>query len=351
MSTDTAGYNDWPSISQAIKAAAKKAAAQDTTVDVNAQITQARFDRFLSRVFAAGDDSEWLLKGGTSILARVPNSRATKDLDLAGKATDLEEATRALQQAVSADLGDHVRFELTSTRTTGLADNQPGVATRRLVFTCQDSATGRKIGDIPVDIVVGPPPIGQPETVTPVNRLDLPKQLVSHPYRLFPIADQIAEKVCATLADNYPGGQRSSRVKDLVDLVILAKTQRVNLPELRAAIAAKQLLSKLPAFTTFRIPDGWERPFKVLAGATKAADIQDARQAETLVAELVEPALRPAAPGESTVWTGGSGWTDPEAAAGDSSSPDIVSGSTEMVRDHVRSHRPVTAYYRRPRSS
>jgi hypothetical protein len=33
---------------------------------------QARFDRFLSRVFAKGERSEWLLKGGMSMLARVP---------------------------------------------------------------------------------------------------------------------------------------------------------------------------------------------------------------------------------------------------------------------------------------
>jgi hypothetical protein len=64
---------------------------------VDAQIRQARFDRFLSRVFAEGEWSEWLLKGGMSMLARVPRSRTTKDVDHAAlRAPDLAEAERAL---------------------------------------------------------------------------------------------------------------------------------------------------------------------------------------------------------------------------------------------------------------
>jgi len=79
-------YGDWRSLELAIKDAAKKAARQAgpgiSAASVDAQIRQARFDRFLSRVFAEGDRSEWLLKGGMSMLARVPRSRATKDVDL-----------------------------------------------------------------------------------------------------------------------------------------------------------------------------------------------------------------------------------------------------------------------------
>ncbi|MGH8777149.1 MAG: hypothetical protein ACRDWI_19065 [Jiangellaceae bacterium] len=63
----------------------------------------------------------------------------------------------------------------------------------------------------------------------PANRLHLRGPLVTHPYRLYPVADQIADKVCATMETNYPGGKRSSRVKELVDLVALAHTQTVDL--------------------------------------------------------------------------------------------------------------------------
>jgi len=53
------------SLELAIKDAAKKAAAHAgpgvSAASVDAQIRQARFDRFLSRVFAEGERSEWLL--------------------------------------------------------------------------------------------------------------------------------------------------------------------------------------------------------------------------------------------------------------------------------------------------
>ncbi len=48
---------------------------------------------------------------------------------------------------------------------------------------------------------------------------------MSYPYRLYPVANQIADKVCATLADYH--GRPSSREKDLVDLVVIAVTQSV----------------------------------------------------------------------------------------------------------------------------
>ena len=78
------GYGGWRSLELAIKDAAKKAARQAgpgiSAASVDAQIRQARFDRFLSRVFAEGDQSEWLLKGGMSMLARVPRSRAAHSI-------------------------------------------------------------------------------------------------------------------------------------------------------------------------------------------------------------------------------------------------------------------------------
>jgi Nucleotidyl transferase AbiEii toxin, Type IV TA system len=115
--TEHEGYRDWRSLELAIKDAAKKAAGQAgpgiSAASVDAQIRQARFDRFLSRVFAEGEQSEWLLKGGMSMLARVPRSRTTKDVDLAAlRAPGLAEAERALAVLVEADLGDHLSFRL-----------------------------------------------------------------------------------------------------------------------------------------------------------------------------------------------------------------------------------------------
>src|SRR3546814_18700220 len=85
--------------------------------------------------------------------------------------------------------------------------------------------------------------------------MHLKRQLVTHPYRLFPVVDQIADKVCATMRTDYPGGRRSSRVKDLVDLVVLAQTQSVDMDDLRVAIATKQALRGMARFAEFPLPD------------------------------------------------------------------------------------------------
>jgi hypothetical protein len=290
------GYASWRSLELAIKDAAKKAAQQAgpgvSAASVDAKIRQARFDRFLSRVFAQGEQSEWLLKGGMSMLARVPRSRTTKDMDLAAQqATNLTEAERALTELVDVDLGDHLTFRLIRSTPTGLGDNQPGVATRRYVFACIDVDYDTQIDTVVVDIVVGPPPVGRPEVVEPANRLRLRRPLVTHPYRLYPVADQIADKVCATMHTNYPGGKRSSRVKDLVDLVVLAHTQTVDLHELRIAIAAKQKLSDINPFGHFDIPADWTRTYPKTAKGVPVAESFTAMTAAELVATFIDPAL------------------------------------------------------------
>jgi len=270
--TEHDGYGDWRSLELAIKDAAKKAAQQAgpgvSAATVDAQIRQARFDRFLSRVFAESEGSEWLLKGGMSMLARVPRSRTTTDMDLAAQqATDLAEAERALTELVNVDLGDHLTFRLVRSTPTSLGENQPGVATRRYFFACVDVDHDTQIDTVTVDVVVGPPPVGRPEVVEPANRLHLRRPLVTHPYRLYPVADHIADKVCATMDTNYPGGKRSSRVKDLDDLVVLAHTQTVDLDELRAAISAisaisaKRIISGIEPFEHFDNPPEWARTY------------------------------------------------------------------------------------------
>lgn len=340
------GYRDWRSIELAMKEAAKKASreagpnARAATVD--AQIRQARFDRFLSRVFAEGEASKWMLKGGMSMLARVPQARTTKDMDLAAEhAGDLAEAEAALVRAVDVDLGDHLTFRLLRSTPTGLGENQPGVLTRRYVFSCIDTGGvvggEREIDQVKVDLVVGPAPVGRPEVVEPANRLHLRRRLVTHPYRLYPVADQIADKVCATMDTNYPTGA-SSRVKDLVDLVVLARTQRVDLEELRAAVATKRTLGKIPPFEHLQVPDEWATAYpKEARGVPGAQDIT-AAEAEAYAAQLVDRALTGTTEGTAAVWVPGAGWTAPDDVEAVSAevADDVTAGGDVYERHHAR---------------
>ena len=291
-----ARYGDWRSLELAIKDAAKKAARQAgpgiSAASVDAQIRQARFDRFLSRVFAEGEQSEWLLKGGMSMLARVPRSRTTKDVDLAALRAPISLRRRGRwPHWCEVDLGDHLTFRLIRSTPTGLGENQPGVATRRYFFACIDVDHDTQIDTVVVDVVVGPPPVGRPEVIEPANRLHLRRPLITFPYRLYPVADQIADKVCATMDTQYPGGKRSSRVKDLVDLVVIAHTQTVDLDELRVAIDSKRDLSSIARFEHFGVPAEWTRTYPATAKGVPKAESLSAQTAAGLVASFVDPAL------------------------------------------------------------
>jgi hypothetical protein len=355
------GYRDWRSIELAMKEAAKKASREAGSnvraATVDAQIRQARFDRFLSRVFADGGASQWMLKGGMSMLARVPQARTTKDVDLAAeRAGDLAEAEAALARAVDVDLGDHLTFRLLSSTPTGLGENQPGVLTRRYVFSCIDTggAVGgeREIDQVKVDLVVGPAPVGRPEVVEPANRLHLRRRLVTHPYRLYPVADQIADKVCATMDTNYPTGA-SSRVKDLVDLVVLARTQRVDLEELRAAIATKRTLGKIPPFEHLQVPDEWATAYpKEARGVPGAQDIT-AAAAEAYAAQLVDPALTGTTADAAAVWVPGAGWTAPDDVEAISAevADDVAAGGDVYERHRTRGGWPVREHWRAARGT
>ncbi len=97
-------YASWAAVSSAIKDAASKG-AKSGGPDVNAQIVSARVDRFLSRVFADREESGWLLKGGTSMLARVPRTRAMKgmqDLVASADPAEISRITEQIRQMVSS---------------------------------------------------------------------------------------------------------------------------------------------------------------------------------------------------------------------------------------------------------
>jgi len=336
--------------------AAAAASASRGGAGIGDQLVRARFDRFLSRVF--GEGSEWMLKGGTGILARVPEARHTQDLDLTASQSTLDEAVEDLRARVQRDLGDHLSFELVSVRATGLGDTQPDVQTRQVTFACfagGGRAARKRFGEVKVDLVVGPPPTGDVEVVEPAARLQLARPLQSSPYRLFPLVDQVAEKVCATMSTAYPGGRPSSRVKDLVDLVLIARTQTVPLRPLQLAIATQQIHSRLDPFDHLVIPDGWSKRYQALAAATPpAAAVPTVERASELMGSFLTPALAPGRAPDAVAWRLDRGWTD----AAELSSPTIDSPSAGepvdgevWVRSHTRDGNPIAAHWRSRRSA
>lgn len=356
MPDESRPYQSWTAIAAAVKAAAvdRHRTEGGGSLTVGDHIKMATIDRFLSRVFAEGDQSEWLLKGGTAMLARVPRTRRTRDVDLAATGgAELDEAVAELERLAQADLGDHIRFTLIRQDDTGRGDTQPGVRTRKAVWACW--AGHRKIDEIQVDLVVGPAPVGRVEIREPASRLPLARPLRAYPYRLFPIADQVAEKVSATMSTAYPGGRSSSRVKDLVDLVVIARTQRVDLRELQLAIASKRASSRLAPFERLRPPDGWGPTYRAMAKTVPAAaEHADIESATELMDEFLTPALAAEPAPEGMVWLPGRGWLPEDKAEleqHEAEQPsETVDGGAVWVQPHVRAGSPVAGHWRSPRT-
>lgn len=87
------------------------AVAEDGRSDINQLRRHFACDRFLTRLFF-DPNSTWVLKGGTGLLARVPQqARHTQDIDLQYRG-EIESAETPLIAAANRDIGDFFSFDL-----------------------------------------------------------------------------------------------------------------------------------------------------------------------------------------------------------------------------------------------
>lgn len=287
MSGPDGPYADARAVESSIRSAAL-VAAERSGRDVDRLIREARFDRFLCRVFIAGGD-RFLLKGGTGMLARIPEARATRDIDLAAASTTIGQAVTDLRAAAAHDLHDFFRFEYLDHKPLLAGDNQPYTDGVRVRFRTYVGVSLRDT--IGIDLVTGPAPVTDPVVQEPANRLPLPR-LTTTTYRLISIEEQIADKVCASRGTYGTRGGPSTRVKDLVDLVAIALTQTVDGATLQQALHAEQARRQLPPATTYIAPASTGHQYRDLATASALThEFRDLTDAVPLVAHLVEPAL------------------------------------------------------------
>ena len=300
---DLAPYADGKGVESAIKAAAKRAQSGDPSLTTEQRIRLGYFDRFLCRVFSEGPESEWVLKGGAGMLARVPSTRATTDIDLYRRGYNLDEATDDLRRLAEVDLGDHFRFVYTGHHEILTGEEQPYTEGYQVRFDTYIGA--QKKGRIKIDLSGGAGITAEPTTTAPASALDLPR-LVRFDYRLYPVVDQIADKVCATMQryDDRP----SSREKDLVDIVVLAVTQDIDGTALTTAIRIEITRRGMDPIEHFVVPAEWGPAYKKLARRVPyCAEVVDVDTAQERASALIDPALDGTAAG--LIWRAATrGW-------------------------------------------
>lgn len=256
-------------------------------------------------MFSEGQHSDWILKGGTGMLARVPATRSTLDIDLYREGFTLDQALDDLRRLAEVDLGDHFRFVYTSHQHSIGGEEQPYTDGYRVTFDVYIGA--QRKSRINIDLAVGVGVTAPVRSTEPANRLALPR-LISFPYRLYPVVDQIADKVCAMVA-TY-NGRPSSREKDLVDLVVLATTQEVSGRALHAAIIHEARLRQMKPISRFTVPTTWGIAYvKMAKSVPYCSSCKTVEAARDLVAAFIDPVLSGSA--SDSIWLPATlGWHD-----------------------------------------
>jgi predicted nucleotidyltransferase component of viral defense system len=179
------------------------------------------FQRFLGRLFT-DPDCQWVLKGGTGLLVRIREARYSKDIDLVvpGEDFDLDDAVDSLRADIRTDTGDHLTFAIDSvTRPSG---GQSGAMLR---VTCYTGAT--PFERFTIDVSTRRSVVAQLDRVRPQQVIEIAGAEPLPEFVLYPLPDQIADKVCAMYGRYGATNMPSTRYRDLVDLVLIATTNEL----------------------------------------------------------------------------------------------------------------------------
>ena len=275
-------YDSAATFRQALEARLQNEAARTGTSIVRLR-KLVTFDRLLARLSAAAP-GRWVLKGALAIEFRTGvGGRATRDVDLAW-ADDARAALADFQAAQRTDPGDHFVFVIERSSGPDEEDAPGGERYRALA-----ELGGRPFETVLVDVGFSDPQLWAPEPVRGPDLLAFAGIEPCEPPTL-PLEQHVAEKVHA-YTRTYAGGRRSSRVKDLADLVLLRTMAPLDAGRVRLALertfdvrATHPLPRTLPP-----PPDAWQTPYRRLASDTGIEE--DLSEAFSLVSELIDPVL------------------------------------------------------------
>jgi hypothetical protein len=249
------------------------------------------FDRLLVRLVHDRSDA-WVLKGGLALQLRLgKQARTTKDMDvlLAVPPDRADDIHQSLVRAALLDVGDWFQFEVE--RPVSLPVEPLG-GQRFRVRSLLDS---RQFEIFHVDVGWGDPLIEPVETLTTPPLLafaGIPPTAVP----CYPLTQQVAEKVHAYTRPRATGP--SSRVKDLIDILLIAELGKMDGQLLRQALEAA-----FEARTTHELPRSlpdpprsWTAPFRRLAGET-GIDYPTLPDAVDAARRFIDPVLHSKATG------------------------------------------------------
>ncbi len=268
------------------------------------------FDRLLARLLHVAPD-RWVLKGGLALDHRLGDrARTTKDMDL-GRRDDVDASTSDLQRAAALDLGDY--FSFTIRLSNELPDLlEEGVAAR---YHAAASLGGRIFETVVVDVGFDAPAPEQVDLVPGRNLLAF-AGIAAVPIPTLPLPLHVAEKLHAYTRVYGDGRHASTRVKDLVDLVLIATSSTLRAGDLADALTrtfTRRDTHPLPEALPKPPGDYWPPAYATMAGRVGLDPSIDAGHA--VAAALLDPVLSDSC-ARVLVWHRDAGrWMTPDESA------------------------------------
>jgi hypothetical protein len=257
-------YDDAVSFRQALEDRLRKRAL-DHGEDLQRLRQQVAFDRFVTRIQYNGVN-RWILKGGHALELAIGSARATRDIDLALNAGLVRGSDnhvtlqRMLQQAASRSADDWLEFQVGESM---MDLDGPLYGGER--FPVRSMLGGRLFVAFHVDVAVGDVLL-EPLRVTTGEDWFGFAGIEASPLTTTSLEQQFAEKLHAYTMPRA-GMRDNSRVKDLIDMILLLETGQLEPEGVTAAVLATfshRDTHPIPE----RLPDppvSWRKPYATMA--------------------------------------------------------------------------------------
>lgn len=240
-------------------------------IDIQRLRRNVAFDRLLARLFI-NSKCQWILKGGYAMELRVSHSRTTKDIDLALKDLSLASMNvetqnstilKELRTSAALNLNDFFFFQIQDS--TLDLDGPPYGGARFPVLAQVD---GRTFAKFHIDVGVGD------DVVEPLDKIKGEDWLGfagidTKAVPTLSVEQHFAEKIHAYTLPRE--GRFNSRVKDLVDLILLIRLRQIDSKKLKEAVD-RTFHRRNTHFLPRTLPDPpneWIAPFEKIAKECK----------------------------------------------------------------------------------
>jgi Nucleotidyl transferase AbiEii toxin, Type IV TA system len=139
---------------------------------------------------------------------------------------------------------------------------------------------------------------GEPDDVPAIAQVDMP-ELQQKGYRAYPLVDHVADKVAATFELYGASRQPSTRYRDLVDLVAIARGARIHAQQAIAAVQSEAQRRGITLPQTFDVPDHtrWKQGYSREAADSLLNDATTLDEALAIVRPFVDPLMQRSAQG------------------------------------------------------